>query len=112
MSRLVEVLIPDIGDDGEVDVIEVLVNEGDTVEVEQSLVNLESDKAAVEVPSSHAGVGKERRLKVGDTASEGTVILELEEAEAAAGTDKDVAADFAPEQPAATRESAAAASTA
>src|SRR5699024_8011188 len=88
MSRLVEVLIPDIGDDGEVDVIEVLVNEGDTVEVEQSLITLESDKASMEVPSSHAGVVKKLRLKVGDKASEGTVILELEEADAAAATDK------------------------
>jgi len=112
MSRLVEVLIPDIGDDGEVDVIEVLVNEGDTVEVEQSLITLESDKASMEVPSSHAGVVKKLRLKVGDKASEGTVILELEEADAAAATDKDEAADSAPEQPAATSESAAAASTA
>jgi len=112
MSRLVEVLIPDIGDDGEVDVIEVLVNEGDTVEVEQSLITLESDKASMEVPSSHAGVVKKLRLKVGDKASEGTVILELEEADAAAATDKDEDADSAPEQPAATSESAAAASTA
>src|SRR5690625_193042 len=112
MSRLVEVLIPDIGDDGELDVIEVLVNEGDTVEVEQSLITLESDKASMEVPSSHAGVVKKLRLKVGDKASEGTVILELEEADAAAATDKDEAADSAPEQPAATSESAAAASTA
>ncbi len=79
MSRLVEVLIPDIGDEGEVDVIEVLVNEGDRVEVEQSLITLESDKASMEVPSSHAGVVKKMHVKVGDKVREGTVILELEE---------------------------------
>ncbi|HLR29735.1 MAG TPA: dihydrolipoyllysine-residue acetyltransferase [Paenalcaligenes sp.] len=113
MSRLVEVLIPDIGDDGEVDVIEVLVNEGDTVEVEQSLITLESDKASMEVPSSHAGVVKKLRLKVGDKASEGTVILELEEAGQAAASDQDVAEEPASKSaPAAADETAAAASTA
>ncbi|HLS17932.1 MAG TPA: dihydrolipoyllysine-residue acetyltransferase [Paenalcaligenes sp.] len=88
MSRLVEVLIPDIGDDGEVDVIEVLVNEGDTVEVEQSLITLESDKASMEVPSSHAGVVKKMRVQVGDKVTQGTVILELQEADAADNQEK------------------------
>ncbi len=88
MSRLVEVLIPDIGDDGEVDVIEVLVNEGDTVDVEQSLITLESDKASMEVPSSHAGVVKKMRVQVGDKVTQGTVILELQEADAADNQEK------------------------
>src|SRR5699024_7611356 len=75
-------------------------------------ITLESDKASMEVPSSHAGGVKKLRLKVGEKASEGTVILELEAADAAAATDKDEAADSAPAQPAATSESAAAAATA
>lgn len=78
MSHLIEVVIPDIGDDGEVDVIEVLVNEGDRVEIEQSLITLESDKASMEVPSSHAGVVKELLVKVGDKVSEGSAIVKLE----------------------------------
>jgi len=97
MSRLIEVVIPDIGDDGEVDVIEVLVQEGDQVEVEQSLITLESDKASMEVPSSHAGVVKKLRVKVGDKVSEGTVILELDESAAQADTATDEGATQAPE---------------
>jgi len=85
MSRLIEVVIPDIGDDGEVDVIEVLVSEGDRVEEEQSLITLESDKASMEVPSSHAGVVSKLRLQVGDKVRQGSVILELEPLEEAAG---------------------------
>src|SRR5690625_6193641 len=97
MSRLIEVVIPDIGDDGEVDVIEVLVQEGDQVEVEQSLITLESDKASMEVPSSHAGVVKKLRVKVGDKVSEGTGILELDESAAQADTATDAGATQDPE---------------
>lgn len=78
MSRLIEVVIPDIGDDGKVDVIEVLVSVGDRVEVEQSLITLESDKASMEIPSSHAGVVKELLTKVGDKVREGSAILMLD----------------------------------
>lgn len=110
MSRLIEVVIPDIGDDGEVDVIEVLVSEGDQVELEQSLITLESDKASMEIPSSHAGVVHEILTKVGDKVRQGTPILMIEPAEEAADADE---APTAPESvaPAAETASTAAAQT-
>ena len=78
MSNLIEVKVPDIGDFDEVDVIEVLVAEGDRIEEDQSLITVESDKASMEIPSSAAGVVKSLKVKVGDKVSEGTVLLELE----------------------------------
>ncbi len=77
-----EVKVPDIGDFDDVPVVAVLVGAGDTIEKEDPLIELESDKATMEVPSSHAGTVKEVKLKEGDTASEGTVILIVEEADA------------------------------
>ena len=77
-----EALIPDIGMD-DVPVIEILVSEGDTVEKDQSLLTLESDKATMEVPAPFAGTVKTLKLKVGDTVSEGTVIALIESAEGA-----------------------------
>ena len=74
----VEVKVPDIGDFDEVAVIEVLVKVGDTVKAEQSLITVESDKASMEIPSSHAGVVKALAVKVGDKVSEGSVVLTLE----------------------------------
>ena len=73
-----DILIPNIGDFDGVDVIEVLVSPGDTINVEQSLITVESDKASMEIPSSHAGVVKEVLVKVGDTVAEGTVIVQVE----------------------------------
>jgi dihydrolipoamide dehydrogenase len=81
---VIEVKVPDIGDFKDIPVIEVLVKAGDTVEKEQSLVTLESDKATLEVPASHAGVVKTIALKVGDKVSMGSVVLTLEVAEAGA----------------------------
>ncbi|ACR29556.1 dihydrolipoyl dehydrogenase [Burkholderia glumae] len=81
---LIEVKVPDIGDYNDIPVIEVLVKAGDTVEKEQSLVTLESDKATMDVPSSAAGVVKEVKVKVGDPVSQGTVIVVLEGAAEAA----------------------------
>ncbi len=78
MGQIIEVKVPDIGDFKDVDVIEVLVKPGDRVEKEASLIALESDKATMEIPSSHSGVVKELRLKVGDKVSQGSVILLLE----------------------------------
>ncbi|MBN3790330.1 biotin/lipoyl-containing protein, partial [Burkholderia sp. Ac-20353] len=78
MSQAIEVKVPDIGDYKDVPVIEVLVKAGDTVEPEQSLVTLESDKATMDVPSPAAGVVKEIRVKVGDAVSEGSLIILLE----------------------------------
>ena len=80
----VDVKVPDIGDFKDVGVIEVLVKPGDSVKVEQSLITIESDKASMEIPSSHAGVVKEIKVKVGDTVNQGSVILSLDEAAAGA----------------------------
>jgi len=80
MSQIIEITVPDIGDYKDVPVIEVLVKPGDLVEKEQSIVVLESDKATMDVPSSHAGVVKEVKVKIGDNLSQGSVVLTLEEA--------------------------------
>ena len=93
----VEVKVPDIGDFESVDVIELLVQVGDTIKVEQSLITVESDKASMEIPSSHAGVVKELRVKLGDKVAEGSLLLMLETADASAAA----AAPVAPAQPAA-----------
>jgi pyruvate dehydrogenase E2 component (dihydrolipoamide acetyltransferase) len=99
----VEVLVPDIGDFRDVAVIEIFVKPGDAIQVEQSLITVESDKASMEIPSSHAGVVKELRVKLGDKVSQGSPIAVLE---GAAGADTapraaPVAAPAAPEaQPA------------
>ncbi len=81
---LVEVKVPDIGDFKDVAVIEVLVKPGETIAAEQSLVTVESDKASMEIPSSHAGVVKDLKVKVGDKVSEGSSLLTLEAVGAAA----------------------------
>ena len=83
---LVEVKVPDIGDFKEVEVIELLVKPGDAVAIDQSLLTVESDKASMEIPSSHAGVVKELKVKLGDKVGEGTLVLVLEAAGAAAAT--------------------------
>ncbi|HZV62617.1 MAG TPA: dihydrolipoyl dehydrogenase [Methylophilaceae bacterium] len=80
MSNLVEVLVPDIGNFDSVDVIEVLVKPGDVIAKEDSLITLESDKASMDIPSSHAGTVKELKVKVGDKVAKGSLILKLEEA--------------------------------
>lgn len=81
---LIEVKVPDIGDFDEVAIIEVLVKAGDTVKAEQSLITVESDKASMEIPSSHAGVVKELRVALGDKVSTGSLVLMLETADGAA----------------------------
>ena len=80
---LVEVKVPDIGDFKDVAVIELLVKPGDTVKVDQSLMTVESDKASMEIPSSHAGVVKEIKVAVGDVVNEGSLVLMLEAADSA-----------------------------
>jgi len=82
----IEVKVPDIGDFDEVEVIEVLVSVGDTVQVEDSLITLESDKAAMEIPSTDAGVVKEIKISVGDKVTQGAPILILEASGVAAET--------------------------
>jgi pyruvate dehydrogenase E2 component (dihydrolipoamide acetyltransferase) len=81
---IVEVKVPDIGDFKEVEIIELMVKPGDTIKVDQSLITVESDKASMEIPSSHAGVVKEMKVKVGDKVGEGSLLLLLEEAAGAA----------------------------
>ncbi|MFZ6848310.1 dihydrolipoyl dehydrogenase [Undibacterium sp. RuRC25W] len=93
---IVEVKVPDIGDFKEVEVIELMVKVGDTIKVDQSLITVESDKASMEIPSSHAGVVKEVKVKVGDKVAEGSLLLLVEAAGAAAS-----AATAAPASPAA-----------
>jgi len=75
---IIEIKVPDIGDFKDVEIIEVLVKAGDSIEQEQSLITLETDKATMEVPSPAAGVVKDLKVKVGDKVSEGSLILMLE----------------------------------
>ncbi|MBN8498521.1 dihydrolipoyllysine-residue acetyltransferase [Accumulibacter sp.] len=80
MSQLIEVKVPDIGDFDAVPVIELFVKVGDTIAVDDAIATLESDKATMDVPSSHAGVVKEILVGIGDKVSEGTVLIKLEAA--------------------------------
>ena len=96
MSKLIEIHVPDIGDYSDVPVIEVLVKVGDVVEKEQSVVTLESDKATMDVPSSHAGIVKEIKVKVGDLISEGALVLVVESSDAAATSAPEASAPAAP----------------
>ncbi|PPD13560.1 MAG: dihydrolipoamide dehydrogenase, partial [Methylotenera sp.] len=75
MSDLVDVLVPDIGNFDSVDIIEILVNIGDVVAIDDSLITVESDKASMDIPSSHAGVVKEIKVKVGDKVAKGSFIV-------------------------------------
>ena len=100
-----DIKVPDIGDFAEVTVIELMVKPGDSVKPEQSLITVESDKASMEIPSSHGGVVKELKVKLGDKVKEGSVVLVLEVADAAAAPvseQKQAAAPSAP-APAATQ---------
>ncbi|MFN4360938.1 MAG: dihydrolipoyllysine-residue acetyltransferase [Hylemonella sp.] len=81
---LVEIKVPDIGDFDSVAVIELLVKPGDTVKAEQSLITVESDKASMEIPSSHAGVVKELKVKLGDKVAMGSLVALLESSDAPA----------------------------
>ena len=83
-SGAIEVMVPNIGDFKDVAVIEVFVKPGDTIKAEQSLITVESDKASMEIPSSHAGVLKELTVKVGDTVNIGDLLAVLEGAAGAA----------------------------
>ena len=75
---IIDIKVPDIGDFKDVAVIELLVKPGDAVKAEQSIITVESDKASMEIPSSHAGVVKAVAVKVGDTVNEGSVMVSLE----------------------------------
>jgi len=75
---IIDIKVPDIGDFKDVAVIELLVKPGDTIKADQSLITVESDKASMEIPSSHGGVVKELKVKLGDKVSEGSLVLLLE----------------------------------
>ncbi|MBV1776935.1 dihydrolipoyl dehydrogenase [Burkholderiaceae bacterium DAT-1] len=83
MSQTIELKVPDIGDYKDVEIIEVFVKAGDSVKKDESLITLETDKATMEVPASHAGVVKEVRIKLGDKVSEGSIVAVIESAASA-----------------------------
>ena len=96
----IDVAVPDIGDFKDVGVIEILVKPGDVVKVEQSLITIESDKASMEIPSSHAGVVKELKVAVGDVVNQGSPILSLDEAAGSAAAAPAASAAASPAAPA------------
>jgi len=83
VAEIKQVLVPDIGDYKDVEIIEVMVKAGDKINAEDNLITLETDKAAMDVPSPHAGTIKELKVKVGDKVSQGSVILLLESSDSA-----------------------------
>ncbi|WP_158971050.1 pyruvate dehydrogenase complex dihydrolipoyllysine-residue acetyltransferase [Paraglaciecola sp. L3A3] len=107
-SEVIEVAVPDIGEDGEVDVIDVLVAVGDVIEQEDGLITLETDKATMDVPSTHAGTVKEVFIKNGDKVKQGTLVIKLE----VAGSAPSASAAPVAEAPAPTAEAAPVAQTA
>ena len=94
-TTLIDIKVPDIGDFAEVAVVELMVKVGDIIKVDQSILTVESDKASMEIPSSHAGVVKEVKVAVGGKVKEGSIVLSLEVAGEAA-----VSAPVAPASPA------------
>ncbi|MGB1262093.1 MAG: dihydrolipoyllysine-residue acetyltransferase [Cognaticolwellia sp.] len=101
-SEVIEIAVPDIGEDGEVDVIDVLVAVGDVIEAEDGLITLETDKATMDVPSSHAGTVKEILINTGDKVKQGSLVIKLETSSGApVSEEKPVAAPIqAPAAPA------------
>ena len=99
MSKSIAINVPDIGNFKDIPVIEILVKVGDTVTKEQSLITLETDKATMDVPAPVAGVVKQLKLKVGDTVSEGSVILMLEMQDSGAGNQDSAKAQIPPSPP-------------
>lgn len=83
VNDIIEVIVPDIGEDGEVDVIEILVSVGDVIEAEDGLITLETDKATMDVPSPNAGIVKEVYIAVGDKVKQGSVVIKLETSDGA-----------------------------
>ena len=88
MTKIEDVRVPDIGDFKDVEIIEVAVKPGDTIDVDTPLITLESDKAAMDVPSPLAGTVKEVKVKVGDRVSQGSLILSMETAEEPAAAEE------------------------
>ncbi len=107
MSTLVDIFIPDLGADKDVDLIEIMVEVGETVEVEDGLITLETEKASMDVPTTHAGVIKEILVKVGDKVNSGDLIARVEVEEEGAAEEKVEEAPAAPVQEQKTEEIAA-----
>ena len=107
MSKIVKVEVPDIGDFSDVDIIEVLVNPGDTIAAEDALITLESDKATIEIPSPQAGTVKEVSVKVNDKVSQGDLILTMELTDTAAPMTEQPEEPAAAETPAASEPASA-----
>jgi len=106
MSQIIDIPVPDIGDFDAVEVIEVLVSAGDTIEAEDSLISVESDKAAMEIPAPQGGVVKEVLVAIGDQVSEGSLVIKLEVAEVAASETPAAATPVAESTPSSTPASA------
>ncbi|MEK7230509.1 MAG: dihydrolipoyl dehydrogenase [Pseudomonadota bacterium] len=109
MNNVIEVKIPDIGDFKDIPVVDILVKPGDSVKPEDPLITLESDKATLEIPAPQAGTVRELRVKVGDKVSQGTLILTLDAAGAAAVSAAPAPAAPTPAKPAPAAPSPAAA---
>ncbi|TWX59392.1 dihydrolipoyllysine-residue acetyltransferase [Colwellia hornerae] len=77
-SEIIDIAVPDIGEDGAVEIIDVLVSVGDVIEVEDGLITLETDKATMDVPSTHAGTVKEVLVSVGGKVKQGAIVIKLE----------------------------------
>jgi dihydrolipoamide dehydrogenase len=108
MSKIIDVVVPDIGDLDEVEIIEILISEGDVMQEDDSLITVASDKAAMEIPSPAAGTIKAINVSLGDKISEGGIILTLETSDSATGApDADNTADASPEETTPATETAA-----
>ncbi|WP_419773681.1 dihydrolipoyllysine-residue acetyltransferase [Halarcobacter sp.] len=107
MSTLVDIFIPDLGADKDVDLIEIMVEVGETVEVEDGLITLETEKASMDVPTTHAGVIKEILVKVGDKVNSGDLIARVEVEEEGSAEEKVEETPAAPAQEQKTEEVAA-----
>lgn len=108
MADLIELKVPDIGDFDSVEIIEVLVAEGDSINADQEVITIESDKAMMEIPSSLSGTIKEMKVKVGDKVSEGSVIALIESSDAGAEENEKPAEKAAESKPAEKEKPAAA----
>jgi pyruvate dehydrogenase E2 component (dihydrolipoamide acetyltransferase) len=108
MADLIELKVPDIGDFDSVEIIEVLVAEGDSINADQEVITIESDKAMMEIPSSLSGTIKEMKVKVGDKVSEGSVIALIESSDAGAEENEKPAEKAAESKPAEKEKAAAA----
>ncbi|MGB5277365.1 MAG: dihydrolipoyllysine-residue acetyltransferase [Gammaproteobacteria bacterium] len=112
MANVKDILVPDIGDFEGVEVIEIMVSPGDSINLEDPLVSLESDKAAMEIPSPQAGTIKEVKVSIGDKVSQGDLLMSMEvsAAEAAPATEEKAAEqpeEIPPAQPAKSEQAAA-----